>query len=109
MLPHSTHGRLSDDDEKSARRELSQELQGASGAERLALRAALADRSARAGCARAARRRVGERRRRDVRGVLLPAMADQRFDLLLLDECSQLTEPAALARLARMRCAASSP
>ena len=31
-------------------------------------------------------------------------MADQRFDLLLLDECSQLTEPAALAPLARMRC-----
>ena len=68
VLPHSTHGRLSDDDEKSARRELSQELQGASGAERLALRAALAGLDS--GRLRARTyRRVGERRRRDVRGV----------------------------------------
>ena len=104
VLPHSTHGRLSDDDEKSARRELSQELQGASGAERLALRAALADLDS--GRLRARARAVASA---SVVGATcaacsLPAMADQRFDLLLLDECSQLTEPAALAPLARMRC-----
>ena len=97
VLPHSTHGRLSDDDEKSARRELSQELQGASGAERLALRAALADLDS--GRLRARARAVASA---SVVGATcaacsLPAMADQRFDLLLLDECSQLTEPAALA------------
>ena len=34
----------------------------------------------------------------------LPCLAGMRFDLVLLDECSQLTEPASMLPLARVGC-----
>ena len=109
VLPHSTHGRLGADEEKATRRELERDLNGHHGArsteaERSTIRQALAqiDSGKMAARARAVSKFsiVGA----TCAATALPCLEGVRFDIVLLDECSQLTEPASLVPIARMGC-----
>ena len=105
VLPHSTHGKLAIDDEAATKRELQRELQSStSGHERESLQQAIAQIDS--GRMRARAQAIGKYR---VVGATcaatgLPCLAGVPFDIVLLDECSQLTEPASMLPLMRVQC-----
>ena len=104
VLPHSTHGKLSATEEQSTKRELTRELSTAPAAEQHALKQAIAliDSGRMAARARALHQFtvVGA----TCAATGLACMQGLKFDFVLLDECSQLTEPASLLPLYRLGC-----
>ena len=104
VLPHSTHGKLSATEEQSTKRELTRELSTAPAAEQPALKQAIAliDSGRMAARARALHQFtvVGA----TCAATGLACMQGLKFDFVLLDECSQLTEPASLLPLYRLGC-----
>ena len=104
VLPQSTHGKLARDDEIATRRELERELQVAPASEHAAIRQAISliDSGRMAQRARAIKKYtvVGA----TCAATGLACMAGLRFQIVLLDECSQLTEPASLVPLAKLDC-----
>jgi hypothetical protein len=102
VISHSTHGRLGKVEEASVRAELNAALSRAPTGERAAIMAALAELESGGMAARA--RAV---RRFPILGATccatrLPVMQGLRCDVVVLDECSQMTEPASLLPIARL-------
>lgn len=102
VISHSTHGRLGKAEEASVRAELHAALGRAPKGERAAIMAALAELESGGMAARA--RAV---RRYPILGATccatrLPVMEGLRCDVVVLDECSQMTEPASLLPIARL-------
>ena len=105
VLPHSTHGKLDASGESAVRKELEHALHGAPSDGRAGLLGAMQELDA--GRMRARARAVQQYA---VVGATcaatgLPVFAGSSFDVCLLDECSQITEPASLLPLARLSCA----
>ena len=106
VLPHSTHGKLAADDEKRTRSELEREMRlpSTSAGERRALQAAIqqidAGRMSQRARAIASYPIVGC----TCASTGLPCLDGLRFDIVLLDESSQVTEPASLLPIARVQC-----
>jgi hypothetical protein len=102
VIKHSTHGRLGKAEEASVRAELNAALNHAPTGERAGIMAALAELESGGMAARA--RAV---RRFPILGATccatrLPVMEGLRCDVVVLDECSQMTEPASLLPIARL-------
>ena len=104
VLPHSTHGKLTNEDEAATRRELQRELQHCPPAERDSIQHAIAQIDS-----GRMRQRAQQIAKYSIVGATtaatgLPCLNGLKFDIVLLDESSQLTEPASLLPLARMQC-----
>jgi len=102
ILPHSTHGRLAKAEEVPVRNDLVFALSRAPPSEHAAITAALAEID---GGGMAARARAA--RRYPILGATccatrLPVMEFLRCDIVVLDECSQMSEPASLLPIARL-------
>ena len=105
VLPYSTHGKLLRADEVATRQDLEREPKSShSSAERAAIQQAVAliDSGRMATRARTLHKFtvVGA----TCAATGLACMAGLKFDFVLLDECSQLTEPASLLPLYRSSC-----
>lgn len=102
VLCHSTHGRLAKTEEESIRAELRAALGRAPRSERAAIAAALAEVEGGGMAARARAVRSYPILGATCCATQLPVMQGLKCDFILLDECSQMSEPASLLPIARM-------